>query len=358
LANLKELWRSSLVFRRIVAVSVVGLAALLVYLCSHIPRTISLPVDDLNNRSVARVGEAQIVLEKPEIAEGDLVLSYLGNKNEIADIWMENATLDDNSQRLLFPGSGPLPPGAMSYTTGSITGKPKSDETCHTTIEIRRAKGSAPVEALKVYQSDATAGAQRFRQIVLEGGKTPLEIEVHTDSPAAGPFIVDNLPGCHKLLTVSGNRPVDLPPIPIHLLVPSGKIDLHFNPANPSLPIWTGKGQTFEAVSLGDGTLRAGRLEIKSVSRAKDAANLDVRAVGSGEGITFSRLKLGSEMARLDIGRDSEKARAYADGSSLYNYDLIAAIQANPILSFAFAVVLVPALWKWVRKNCFPDMSD
>ena len=94
------------------------------------------------------------------------------------------------------------------------------------------------------------------------------------------------------------------------------------------------------------------------MSRAKDAANLDVRAVGSGEGITFSRLKLGSEMARLDIGRDSEKARAYADGSSLYNYDLIAAIQANPILSFAFAVVLVPALWKWVRKNCFPNMSD
>ncbi len=83
MANLKELWRSSLVFRRIAAVSVVGLAALLVYLCSHIPRTISLPVDDLNNKSVARVGEAQIVLEKPEIAEGRscAVLSWQQERN-------------------------------------------------------------------------------------------------------------------------------------------------------------------------------------------------------------------------------------------------------------------------------------
>jgi hypothetical protein len=358
LANLKELWRGSLLLRRIAAASVIALASLLVYLCSHIPRTISLPIDELNEKSEARVGEAQIVLERPEIAEDDLVLSYVGNKNEIADIWMENAMLEDSSQHLLFPGSGASSPSAMSYTTGSVTGKPKSDDTCHTTIEIRRAKGSTPIESLKIYQSDATAGAQRFRQIVLDAGKTPVELEVHTDSPTAGTMIVDNLPGCHKVLTVSGGRPVDLPPIPIHLLVPSGKIDLHFNPANPSLPIWTGKGQTFEAVSLGDGTLRAGRLEIRSVSRPKDAANLDVRAAGSGQGITFSRLKLGSEMARVDIGRDSEKAKAYAGGSSLYNYDLMAAIQANPILSFAFAVVLVPALWKWVRKNCFPDMSE
>jgi hypothetical protein len=33
-------------------------------------------------------------------------------------------------------------------------------------------------------------------------------------------------------------------------------------------------------------------------------------------------------------------------------------MQKNPILSFAFAAVLVPALWKWVRKNCFPDLKE
>ena len=142
------------------------------------------------------------------------------------------------------------------------------------------------------------------------------------------------------------------------MLVPGGKIDLHFNPANPSLPIWTGNDQTFEAVSLGDGTLRGSGLQILSVHHSKNPPALDVRASPQGEGITFSRLKLGSEMLRLDIGRDPEKAKAYADGVSFYNYDLIAAIQKNPILSTAFAVALVPLLWKWVRKNCFPNMSE
>jgi len=358
LANLKELWASSLLFRRVIAASVFVLASLLVYLGSHIPRPVSLPADELNGKSVARVGEEQIILEKPDVAEGDLVLSYVGNKNEIADIWLERATLDDNSRRLLFPGLAVLEPSPLSYTAGSDPGTPKSDDTCHTTIEIRRARGSAPVDALKLYQSDTTAGAQRFRQIILDAGKTPVEIEVHTDAPTPGVTNMQAFPGCHKVLTVSGGAPIDLPPLPIRMLVPGGRIDLHFNPANPAVPIWTGTDQTFEAVSLGDGTLRGSGLQILSVLRSKDHPALDVRASPAGNGITFGRLKLGSETLRLDIGRDSEKAKAYAVGVSLSNYDLIAAIQKNPILSFAFAVVLVPALWKWVRKNCFPNMSE
>jgi hypothetical protein len=63
-------------------------------------------------------------------------------------------------------------------------------------------------------------------------------------------------------------------------------------------------------------------------------------------------------MLKLDIGRESERAMAYTNGSSIYNYDLVAAIQKNPFVSFAFATVLVPALWKWVRKNCFPSTSE
>jgi hypothetical protein len=141
------------------------------------------------------------------------------------------------------------------------------------------------------------------------------------------------------------------------MLAHSGKIDLHFNPANPAVAIWTGPDQTFEAISLGDNMLRAGGLQVISEQHAA-APQLDVRPSHAESGITFSRLKLGSDALKLDIGRDTEKAVAYANGSSLYNYDLIDTIQKNPILSFAFAAVLVPALWKWIRKNCFPNMSD
>jgi len=354
LANLKQLWQTSLLFRRVTAASVFLVAALLAYLGSNIPRAVSLPADDLNVKSVAHTGEEQIILLKPDIAEGDLALSYVGNKNELADIWLEKATLDEKSQHLFFPG-GAAEPTKISYTTGSSLSTAKSDDTCHTTLEIRRAKGSVPVDVLKLYQSDETAGAQRFRQVVLDVGKTTVEIEVHTDSPT--PEAVD-LPGCHKLLTVGGNKPVDLPPIPVHMFVSGGKIDLHFNPANPSVPIWTGAEQTFEAVSLGDNVLRGNRLQVLSMRPSRARAKLDVRVSPSENRISFSHLKLGSEMLKVEIGRESEKAMAYANGKSLYNFDLIALIQKNPFLSVAFASFLVPVLWKWVRKNCFPNMSE
>jgi hypothetical protein len=350
----KQLWRTSLLFRRLTALSVVAAAALLVYLGSNIPRPISLPADDLNARSTARIKEERIVIEKPKIAEGDLVLSYVGNKNEMADIWLEDATLDDRSQRLLFPGAAASAAGKISYTTSGSSGAKKSDDTCHTTIEVRRAKGSPAVDALTLSQTDEMAGAQRFRQVVVDAGKATMEVEVHTDSPEQGAM---DLSGCHKLLTVGGGAPVDLPAIPVHMLVHGGKIDLHFNPVDASLPIWTGKDDTFEAVSLGDGSLRANGLQVISMAHAK-APRLDVREARGVDGITLNRLKLGSDALKVDIGRDTEKAVVRENGVSAYNYDLIAAIQKNPILSFVFAAVLVPALWKWVRKNCFPNMTE
>ncbi len=353
MANLKQLWRESLLFRRVTSGSVFVLAALLVYLGSNIPRSVALPADDLNAKSMARIREEQIVIQKPHIAPGDLALSYVGSKNEVADIWLENATLDDKSQRLLFPHTAAPAPGRISYTTGSVSGPQKPGDTCHTTIEIRRAEGSVPLEALTLSQTDAMAGAQRFRQVVVDAGASTMEIEVHTDSPAGGAM---GLLDCHKLLTVGAAPPVDLPPIPVHMLVYRGKIDLHFNPADPALPIWTGPRQTFEAVSLGDSSLRGSGLRIVAAQQSI-APRLDVQT-RSADSITFSRLKLGSDMLKLDIGRDAERAVAYANGSSLYNYDLIDAIQKNPILSFAFATVLVPTLWKWIRKNCFPNISE
>lgn len=349
MANLKKLWRESLLFRRLTSVMVFALTAFAVYEGSNIPRSVSLPEDDLNARSVARLGEQQIVLEKPEIAPGDLVLSYAGSKNEIGDLWLENATLDERSQRMLAAGATP---GRMSYTTDGVPGVTKSGDTCHTTIEVRRAQGSANIDALKLYQTDETAGPQRFRQLVMDAGKTTMEIVVHTDPPDEG---TSKPVECRKVLTVGGGKPIALPAIPIGIVVHGGKVDLHFNPVNPALAIWTGPEQTFEAVSLGGGSLRAKAVQIVSTKRAK-SAQLDVRSAGSGEGVTVSRLKLGVDRLKIDIGRDTETAKVRANGASVYNYDLIAAIQKNPILAIPLGA-LAPALWIWVRKNLFPNIK-
>ena len=65
-------------------------------------------------------------------------------------------------------------------------------------------------------------------------------------------------------------------------------------------------------------------------------------------------MKIGSDKLMLDVGRYPEKAVAYANGASIYNYDLMAAIQKNPFLGYGFAAVLLPGLWLWIKKNCFP----
>jgi hypothetical protein len=346
LEGLKQLWQNSLSFRRVATVSAFVLAALSVYLGSHIPRAVSLPLNDLNARSMARILDEQIIIEKPDMTNSDLVLSYVGSKNEVADIWLEKATLDEQSQHLLFPGSTAAAPGRISYTTGSV---PDTAEVydCRTTIEVRLKKGST-LDELRLYQNDATAGAQRFRQVVLDPATSTMAVEVHTDPPPGA----TEQSACHKLLTIGDKPPIDLPPIPVFMLVQSGKIDLHFNPGNPSLPIWTGRDQTFEAVSLGGSTLRGSGLKVVS-TQAHIPARLHVKASPSGGNITFGHMRLGSDMLKIDIGRDGERAVVSANDSSLYNYDLVDEIKNNPIVSFAFAVVLGPAVWKWVRRNCF-----
>ncbi|MGA2852313.1 MAG: hypothetical protein ABSE46_25180 [Terracidiphilus sp.] len=354
MTKLTQFWGESLLFRRIAAVSVFILAALLVYFGSHIRRAISLPADDLNARIKARFGDERMVIRSPKIAPEDLILSYVGSKNEVADIWMEDATLDDQSQHLLFAHSDVPSAARIGYTTGDAQSLVAGGDTCHTTIEIRRATNSTPVEALRLYQTDATAGAQRFRQVVMDAGTSTMAVEVHTDSPVAGP---SSFSSCRKLLTIGDRAPINLPPIPVHMLVHGGSINLHFYPANPVLPIFTGPDQTFEAVSLGSGVLRAGGLQIVSTDQSA-LPLLAVKASRAKDDLTFSRLRLGSEALTLEIGRDTEQALVYANGSSVYNYDLIDAMQKNLVLATALSALLGTALWQWVRKNLFSISGD
>lgn len=352
--NLKQLWRDSLLFRRIIALSVFALATLLVFLGSNIPRSVPLPDNEINAKTVARIGEEELIIQQPDIAQGDVALSYVGNKNEVAEIWLDNATLDDTSARLLFAGAPAPKPGKISYTAGEAQSRnqssKKSEDTCHTTIEIRRAKDTASLQTIKLYQTDTTAGAQQFRQVVIDAPGATLELEVHTDSPDAATI---NMASCHRLLNVGGSQ-INLPPLPVHLLVRDGNIDLRFNPADPGQSIWTGPQRTFEAVSLGGGSLRANGLQVVSIPVEK-TPKLDIHTHKANSSITLSQLKLGSDQIKLDVGRDTEVADAYANGKPIVVYDLIGFVQKNPILSFAFAAVLVPALWKWVQKTCFPE---
>ena len=82
----------------------------------------------------------------------------------------------------------------------------KAADTCRTTIQIRLAEGSGALGALKLYQTEASAGQQL--QLMLDAGTTPLDVEVHTDPRPNG---ATNLPGCQKALRSETARHYSFP---------------------------------------------------------------------------------------------------------------------------------------------------
>ena len=359
MASLKQLWRESLLFRRITTISAFVLAALLVELASHYPRAVSPSDLDEKGTFQAKIGE-KIVIKNPNIAPGHVVLSYVGSKNEVADIWLESATLDDRSQHLLFPHSDVSVPARIGYTTSGDPSRTKSGETCHTTIEITRGKDFIPFDTLAVFQTDDMAGAQRFRQVVLDAGESTMEIEVHTESPTDEE--THDLLNCHKLLTIGDRAPIEPPAIPLRMFVHRGTINLHFNPANPQQSIFTGREgregreETFEAVSLGENTLQGSRLQVVAKERSIPAL-LDVQP-SSANSITLSHLEVAADKLYVSIGPDTESFKVYANGSSRYYYNYIDLFQKNPVSSWALATMLGSILGAWVKKICFPTNLD
>ena len=148
-----------------------------------------------------------LTIESPSVAAGDLVLFYDGGANQIADVRLDRATLTAASAKMFLVQSAPSGAAHISSTgaSGSVSST-KAADTCRTTIQIRLAEGSGALGALKLYQTEASAGQQL--KLVLDAGTTPLDVEVHTDPPPNG---ATNLPGCQKVLTVGDGAPLQLP---------------------------------------------------------------------------------------------------------------------------------------------------
>ena len=123
-----------------------------------------------------------LTIESPSVAAGDLVLCYDGGANQIADVRLDRATLTAASAKMFLVQSAPSGAAHISYTTGApgSVSSTKAADTCRTTIQIRLAEGSGALGALKLYQTEASAGQQL--KLVLDAGTTPLDVEVHTDA--------------------------------------------------------------------------------------------------------------------------------------------------------------------------------
>jgi hypothetical protein len=168
-------------------------AAIVVYLASNIPRSVALPVSELNEKCVARQGEDMLSIESLAVAAGDLVLSYDGGANQIADVRLDRATFAAASAKMFLVKGAPSGAVHISYTTGApgSVSSTKAGDTCRTTIQIRLAEGCSALGALKLYQTKPARGngsswcsTRAPRPWMLRSTRTPRPMEQRT-CPAA-----------------------------------------------------------------------------------------------------------------------------------------------------------------------------
>ena len=317
------------------------LAAMAFYLASNIPQTASLPNGQIDKLATAHSNE-ELRIYKPKIDVGDPALSFEGEPNVGAEVWVQNATLTGSSLR--FAVLAPQGPVRAVYAASEELQK-QSRKDCRTSLVIRRADDSSELKMLRLWQHGESHQGQPFRELLISSPDSALMVEVSTNS---------SLPaqGCPRMLTM-GNSAIPIPGGPVDLLVPVNEtITLLFSAVDKSQTSGFEKKDTFDGLSLGDGDLKADGFDVISASTQKIPLLHVVAHKGAGT-ITLHDLKLGAEEATLSVGEDREQADAWANGKKFPVLDLVGKIQANPVLSFFIAAVLIPGLWKWIQKSCF-----
>ena len=323
------------------------MAALTFYLASHIPQTASLPNGDVDKLAVAHSSE-ELRIHKPHIDIGDPVLSFEGAANVGAEVWIEHATLTGNNAKLFAP-LAPSGPVRVVYAAGEqdirATGKD-----CRSSLTITRPDNSAAPQTLKLWQKGYTREDQLFRQVLVSSKETALQIEISTNSSQAGK-------SCPRTLTM-GTTVIPIPAGPVELLAPAGEpVKLIFTAIDNTPTPFSEEKDTFDGLSLGDGDLAAYGLDIVSTTAQKEPL-LHVLAHKGNEAITLHDLKLGAEQVELSVGEKPEQADAWANGKKFPVLDLVDKMQKNPVLSFFLVAVLIPGLWKWIQKSCFPKSKE
>jgi hypothetical protein len=354
-------------------------AALQIYL-ANIPRTIDLPQEEVDAQTFAKADNERIEIDQPSVPEGGLLLSYAGKAGDVTDLHFDDAIVDPSNaslQSTLKPVA-PVPAKIAYVSIAAATAKPgeapasPGGDTCHTSVEIRRARASSPITSISAFLLNGTTNNEQRRELRVWTDGGALDVLIHTDPPPAGngkqiPF--DSIPGCNKILQVrpldqnDPNANVDVPLIqaPIHLLVPDVTGQKASNPANtfrigftPAFvaPLkWLSADDMFDGVSLGDTSLESKQLRVLPL-RAENGERLKATAEGTST-LVLDRLAFSLNALRLRV---SGPASVEIDGKRL-GFDLMRFLKQNPILSGVLGL-LNAAILLLVKEALFPRAED
>ena len=360
----------------LVAAMVAAAAALQIYL-ANIPRVVDLPDDEVDPLMLTKVDSERMEISQPAVAEGGMLLSYSGQAGDVADLHFENAIVDSSNAGLQSSLANVKPvPSKIAYVTlppataAASPALPAGSDTCHTSVEIRRAKGSSPINSLSAFIENGSANNEQRREIRFwaEGG--PLEVELHTDAPPSldGKDLA-TIPGCSKTLQVrslddsdsSSVVQANLIPAPVYLMIPkiepqkasspAGMFRIELTPVFTTQPRWFSASDFFSGVSLGDTALLSSRLRILPLY-AETGQRLSITADGKS---TLRLDELAFSLNQLKL-RATGAAAVEIDGKRL-GFDFMRFVKQNAILS-GILVLINGSILLLLKETFFPRASE
>lgn len=358
--TLNALWQRRLV-RVLAGVTVLVVAFAAQYYLANVPLPVDVSTIKEFSPASVRLGQEELIIEAPLVNSKDgLLLSHVGQQNEVVDINFDSAQLDKDTHDALagLGDNPPTTPARLDY----MTQNPKqgdAGEPCRTQIELR-ATDKPPAE-LHFFQLEEP-GLDRFRYLGMKATGGDLNAALLTEVADDG---TEQSPGCRKLLRVGALEEIINGSFGLTLLVPAEQsFRFHFRRLFANSPLWATPNDFFQPFALGatqiglTGTppMQARAVVIKSLrGGAGSAPVLSARSTDGGALLDVSELKLGSDQLQITV-----KGRGWvqADGANLGSFNLLERVQQYPILSTIFGALNAGLLALIVRLIFGKRASD
>ena len=293
----------------------------------------------------ARLGRERLTIEGPLIDSPEgLMLSHVGNPEEVVNLSFERARLDGDTLMQFGEQNPPTAPAHILF----MTDKPEAKgEPCRTFVNVSAADASRKPSALHFSQT-LSPGGDVQRGLDLEASGAQLLFNVNTSAPLGGD---ERAPGCSKLLKVAPGfaAPVEGVSAVAFIAEPDSATHLTFNPALAKNNLWQGAEGFFQPFALGGeepAPFRARALKITARGEGGPASLLEARAVGEGWLTVES----------LSVGPDRLQVRASGVGLiKVYGEDYtdpLGRVRRHALASLALALLDV-ALLVWLARMLF-----
>ena len=303
--------------------------------------------------AVLRLGREELMIEGPVTnSDEGLLLSHIGQPNEIVDLSFNRARLDGETLLQLGESNPPPDPTRIDYLTTKSAQRTEGNS-CPTFIDVKFADARKPPTALHFYQTDAPGGGDyRSLDMKTTGGELILNIGTDGDDVRA--------PGCQKKLAVGSDFSLLTEGTYGLAIVAEADSVSHFsfNPATAKNTLWDGPDAFFQPFDLGreqnspeaPAPLRARAVAIRNLGGDKSSELTSVLSASSLEGgelLIIENLKVGSDRIQINVS-----GRGLVKENSKDYVNLIDRMKRHLLTTSLLAVANV-ALLVWFMRLLF-----